>query len=112
MADTFKLEIVTPEKKVVDTAAEEVQVRAKGIVEAVLGHDDVVVVGRVERHGRRVLRRVALRVRQLVVAARHRELRFARREALDRRGWDGEIVLGGEVVEVVSGEDAEALGLP
>ncbi len=26
MADTFKLEIVTPEKKVVDTAAEEVQI--------------------------------------------------------------------------------------
>jgi len=30
MADTFKLEIVTPEKKVVETAAEEVQIPGKG----------------------------------------------------------------------------------
>ena len=30
MPDTFKLEIVTPEKKVVDTAAEEVQIPGKG----------------------------------------------------------------------------------
>lgn len=30
MADTFQLEIVTPEKKVVDTAAEEVQIPGKG----------------------------------------------------------------------------------
>jgi F-type H+-transporting ATPase subunit epsilon len=30
MADTFKLEIVTPEKKVVDTAAEEIQIPGKG----------------------------------------------------------------------------------
>jgi F-type H+-transporting ATPase subunit epsilon len=29
MADTFKLEIVTPEKKVVDTAAEEMQIPGK-----------------------------------------------------------------------------------
>ncbi len=30
MAETFQLEIVTPEKKVVDTAAEEVQIPGKG----------------------------------------------------------------------------------
>ncbi|HET6176857.1 MAG TPA: F0F1 ATP synthase subunit epsilon [Candidatus Sulfotelmatobacter sp.] len=39
MADTFKLEIVTPEKKVVDTAAEEVQIPAKnGYVGILPGH--------------------------------------------------------------------------
>jgi F-type H+-transporting ATPase subunit epsilon len=39
MADTFKLEIVTPEKKVVDTAAEEVQIPAKnGYLGVLPGH--------------------------------------------------------------------------
>ncbi len=39
MADTFKLEIVTPEKKVVDTAAEEVQIPGKdGYLGVMPGH--------------------------------------------------------------------------
>ena len=39
MADTFKLAIVTPEKKVVDTAAEEVQIPAKnGYLGVLPGH--------------------------------------------------------------------------
>jgi len=39
MADTFKLEIVTPEKKVVETAAEEVQIPAKnGYLGVLPGH--------------------------------------------------------------------------
>ena len=39
MTDTFKLEIVTPEKKVVDTAAEEVQIPAKnGYLGVLPGH--------------------------------------------------------------------------
>jgi len=39
MADTFKLEIVTPEKKVVDTAAEEVQIPARnGYLGVLPGH--------------------------------------------------------------------------
>ena len=39
MADTFQLEIVTPEKKVVDTAAEEVQVPGKnGYLGILPGH--------------------------------------------------------------------------
>jgi F-type H+-transporting ATPase subunit epsilon len=39
MANTFKLEIVTPEKKVVDTAAEEVQVPGKnGYLGVLPGH--------------------------------------------------------------------------
>ena len=39
MADTFKLEIVTPEKKVVDTAAEEVQIPGKnGYLGVLPGH--------------------------------------------------------------------------
>ena len=39
MADTFKLEIVTPEKKVVDTAAEEVQIPGKnGYLGILPGH--------------------------------------------------------------------------
>ena len=39
MSDTFQLEIVTPEKKVVDTAAEEVQIPAKNRYLGVLpGH--------------------------------------------------------------------------
>ena len=39
MADTFKLEIVTPEKKVVDTAAEEVQFPGKnGYLGVLPGH--------------------------------------------------------------------------
>jgi F-type H+-transporting ATPase subunit epsilon len=39
MADTFKLEIVTPEKKVVDTAAEEVQIPGKdGYLGIMPGH--------------------------------------------------------------------------
>src|ERR1700746_20271 len=39
MADTFKLEIVTPEKKVVDTAAEEVQIPGRnGYLGVLPGH--------------------------------------------------------------------------
>jgi F-type H+-transporting ATPase subunit epsilon len=39
MAETFKLEIVTPEKKVVDTAAEEVQIPGKnGYLGVLPGH--------------------------------------------------------------------------
>jgi F-type H+-transporting ATPase subunit epsilon len=39
MAEVFKLEIVTPEKKVVDTAAEEVQIPAKnGYLGVLPGH--------------------------------------------------------------------------
>jgi F-type H+-transporting ATPase subunit epsilon len=39
VADTFKLEIVTPEKKVVDTAAEEVQIPGKnGYLGVLPGH--------------------------------------------------------------------------
>jgi len=39
MADTFKLEIVTPERKVVDTAAEEVQIPGKnGYLGVLPGH--------------------------------------------------------------------------
>jgi len=39
MADTFQLEIVTPEKKVVDTAAEEVQIPGKnGYLGIMPGH--------------------------------------------------------------------------
>src|ERR1700683_674552 len=39
MADTFKLEIVTPEKKVVDTTAEEVQIPGKnGYLGILPGH--------------------------------------------------------------------------
>ncbi|HEY6373404.1 MAG TPA: F0F1 ATP synthase subunit epsilon [Candidatus Sulfotelmatobacter sp.] len=39
MSDTFKLEIVTPEKKVVDTAAEEVQIPGKsGYLGVMPGH--------------------------------------------------------------------------
>jgi F-type H+-transporting ATPase subunit epsilon len=39
MADTFQLEIVTPEKKVVDTAAEEIQIPAKnGYLGVLPGH--------------------------------------------------------------------------
>src|SRR6516165_9052741 len=39
MADTFQLEIVTPEKKVVDTAAEEIQIPGKnGYIGILPGH--------------------------------------------------------------------------
>jgi len=39
MADTFKLEIVTPEKKVVDTSAEEIQIPGKnGYLGVLPGH--------------------------------------------------------------------------
>ena len=39
MADTFQLEIVTPEKKVVDTAAQEVQIPGKnGYLGVLPGH--------------------------------------------------------------------------
>jgi F-type H+-transporting ATPase subunit epsilon len=39
MADTFKLEIVTPEKKVVETAAEEIQIPGKnGYLGVLPGH--------------------------------------------------------------------------
>lgn len=54
MADTFKLEIVTPEKKVVDTAAAEVQIPGKnGYLGILPGHAPLITelaVGEVTFH--------------------------------------------------------------
>ncbi len=54
MADTFQLEIVTPEKKVVDTAAEEVQIPGKnGYLGILPGHAPLITelaVGEVKFH--------------------------------------------------------------
>jgi F-type H+-transporting ATPase subunit epsilon len=54
MADTFKLEIVTPEKKVVDTTAEEVQIPGKnGYLGVLPGHAPLITelaVGEVKYH--------------------------------------------------------------
>ncbi len=54
MADTFKLEIVTPEKKVVDTAVEDVQIPAKsGYLGVLPGHAPLIAelaVGEISFH--------------------------------------------------------------
>ncbi|MGO8796324.1 MAG: F0F1 ATP synthase subunit epsilon [Candidatus Sulfotelmatobacter sp.] len=54
MADTFQLEIVTPEKKVVDTAAEEVQIPGKnGYLGVLPGHAPLITelaVGHISYH--------------------------------------------------------------
>ena len=54
MADTFKLEIVTPEKKVVDTAAEEIQIPGKnGYLGVLPGHAPLITelaVGEITFH--------------------------------------------------------------
>jgi F-type H+-transporting ATPase subunit epsilon len=54
MADTFQLQIVTPEKKVVDTAAEEVQIPGKnGYLGILPGHAPLITelgVGEVKFH--------------------------------------------------------------
>ena len=54
MADTFQLEIVTPEKKVVDTAAEEVQIPGKnGYLGVLPGHAPLITelaVGEIRYH--------------------------------------------------------------
>jgi F-type H+-transporting ATPase subunit epsilon len=54
MADTFKLEIVTPEKRVVDTTAEEVQIPGKnGYLGVLPGHSPLITelaVGEVKYH--------------------------------------------------------------
>jgi F-type H+-transporting ATPase subunit epsilon len=54
LADTFKLEIVTPEKKVVDTAAEEVQIPGKnGYLGILPGHAPLITelsVGEIKFH--------------------------------------------------------------
>jgi F-type H+-transporting ATPase subunit epsilon len=55
MADTFQLEIVTPEKKVVDLAADEVQIPGKnGYLGILPGHAPLITelaVGEVKFHG-------------------------------------------------------------
>ncbi len=61
MSDTFQLEIVTPEKKVVDTAAEEVQIPGKnGYLGVLPGHAPLIselAVGEISfRAGSRVQR--------------------------------------------------------
>ena len=54
MADTFKLEIVTPEKKVVDTVAEEIQIPGKnGYLGVLPGHAPLITelaVGEITFH--------------------------------------------------------------
>jgi F-type H+-transporting ATPase subunit epsilon len=54
MAETFKLEIVTPEKKVVDTAAEEIQIPGKnGYLGVLPGHAPLITelaVGEITFH--------------------------------------------------------------
>jgi F-type H+-transporting ATPase subunit epsilon len=54
MSDTFKLEIVTPEKKVVDTAAEEIQIPGKnGYLGVLPGHAPLITelaVGEITFH--------------------------------------------------------------
>jgi F-type H+-transporting ATPase subunit epsilon len=54
MSDTFQLEIVTPEKKVVDTAAEEVQIPGKnGYLGVLPGHAPLITelaVGHISYH--------------------------------------------------------------
>jgi F-type H+-transporting ATPase subunit epsilon len=64
MADTFKLEIVTPEKKVVDTAAEEVQIPGKnGYLGVLPGHAPLITelaVGEITYRGGATVQRLAV----------------------------------------------------
>jgi F-type H+-transporting ATPase subunit epsilon len=64
MADTFKLEIVTPEKKVVDTAAEEIQIPGKnGYLGVLPGHAPLITelsVGEISYHAQGKEERLAV----------------------------------------------------
>ena len=64
MADTFQLEIVTPEKKVVDTAAEEVQIPGKnGYLGVLPGHAPLITelaVGEITFHEHSTEQRLAV----------------------------------------------------
>jgi F-type H+-transporting ATPase subunit epsilon len=64
MADTFQLEIVTPEKKVVDTLAEEVQIPSKnGYLGVLPGHAPLITelaVGEVKFHAGGEVQRLAV----------------------------------------------------
>ena len=64
MADTFQLEIVTPEKKVVDTAAEEVQIPGKnGYLGVLPGHAPLITelaVGEITFRGHSAEQRLAV----------------------------------------------------
>jgi|ERR1700683_5305112 F-type H+-transporting ATPase subunit epsilon len=64
MADTFQLEIVTPEKKVVDTAAEEVQIPGKnGYLGVLPGHAPLITelaVGEISFHAGAEVQRLAV----------------------------------------------------
>ncbi len=64
MADTFKLEIVTPEKKVVDTMAEEVQIPGKsGYLGVLAGHAPLITelaVGEISFHENSTEQRLAV----------------------------------------------------
>src|ERR1035441_1797936 len=64
MPDTFKLEIVTPEKKVVDTAAEEVQIPGKdGYLGVLPGHAPLITelaVGEITFHAGNEQQRLAV----------------------------------------------------
>jgi F-type H+-transporting ATPase subunit epsilon len=64
MADTFKLEIVTPEKKVVDTTAEEVQIPGKnGYLGVLPGHAPLITelsVGEISFHSQGKEERLAV----------------------------------------------------
>ena len=64
MADTFQLEIVTPEKKVVETAAEEVQIPGKnGYLGVLPGHAPLITelsVGEIIFHENSVEQRLAV----------------------------------------------------
>ncbi len=64
MADTFKLEIVTPEKKVVDTSAEEIQIPGKdGYLGVLPGHAPLITelaVGEITFRGNSSEQRLAV----------------------------------------------------
>jgi F-type H+-transporting ATPase subunit epsilon len=64
MADTFQLEIVTPEKKVVDTSAEEVQIPGKdGYLGVLPGHAPLITelgVGEISFRGGATEQRLAV----------------------------------------------------
>ncbi len=64
MADTFQLEIVTPEKKLIDTAAEEIQIPGKnGYLGILPGHAPLITelgVGEIKFHARGEQQRLAV----------------------------------------------------
>jgi len=64
MADTFQLQIVTPEKKAIDTAAEEVQIPGKnGYLGILPGHAPLITelsVGEIKFHSRGEEHRLAV----------------------------------------------------